>query len=140
MFMRPAPFFAGVTLAAAALAMFFLVRDARIPILQPMGPIAAAQMKVIMVTFMLSSLVIVPVFVLLFYFAWKYRAHGPDTQKHHHPTWDHESPMAEFFWWLIPSGIIAILAVVAWQSSHAPDPHVPIPGEKTLEVQVVALN
>ena len=111
------------------------------PVFEPMGPIALAQMRVIIVTTALASLVVVPVFFLLFFFAWKYRAKSPDAPGHHHPTWDHDSAWAEFLWWLVPSAIIATLAVVVWQSSHALDPYKPIVSEtKTVTVQVVALN
>lgn len=125
---------------AAAGAVFFLVRDASIPILQPAGPIAEAQYRVILVTFLLSATIIVPVFFLLFYFAWKYRDRSPEAHVHHHPTWDHDSATAEFLWWLAPSAIIGVLAIVAWQSTHALDPYVPIEGGDTIEVQVVALD
>lgn len=120
--------------------MFLLVRGADIPLVQPMGPIALAQYRVILVTFALSSIVVVPVFFLLFYFAWKYRAHSPESAVHHHPTWDHDNPAAEFVWWLVPSAIIFALGIVAWQSSHALDPYVPIAGDTQMEVQVIALN
>lgn len=138
--MRPATFFGTLVLIVAAIAMYFLVRDASIPVLQPMGPIAGAEMRVILVTLLLASIIVIPVFVLLFYFAWRYRVHAPDSAVHHHPTWDHDSPTAEFVWWLVPSAIIAVLAIITWQSSHALDPYVPLEGEGTIEVQVVALD
>ena len=138
--MKPAAFFGSLVLVIAGVATYFLVRDASIPILQPMGPIAQAELRVIIVTFLLAAIIVLRVFFLLFYFAWKYRAHSPQVHIHHHPNWDHDNPMAEFVWWLVPSAIIAVLAVVAWQSSHALDPYVPLPGAHTLEVQVVALD
>ncbi len=138
--MKPAPFVASVVLLVAGVVMYLLTRGADIPVLHPSGPIALAEYRVILVTFLLSALIIVPVFFLLFFFSWRYRAQGPDTQKHHHPTWDHENAAVEFLWWLIPAGIIGVLSVVAWQSSHALDPYVRIPGERTVEVQVVALQ
>jgi cytochrome o ubiquinol oxidase subunit 2 len=120
--------------------MFCLTHGANIPVLHPAGPIAGAEKRVIIVTLALASLIVVPVFFLLFFFAWKYRDTSPDAHVHHHPSWDHDNPTAEFLWWLGPSAIIAVLAVVAWQSSHALDPYVPLPGDKTLEVQVIALD
>ncbi len=112
-----------------------------IPVLDPAGPIALAEKRVIIVALLLMSLIVVPVFVLLFFFAWKYRDTSPEAHVHHHPTWDHDNAAAEFLWWLVPSAIIAVLAIIAWQSSHALDPYVPLKGgEKTLTVQVVALN
>ncbi|MBP9757704.1 MAG: COX aromatic rich motif-containing protein, partial [Candidatus Pacebacteria bacterium] len=136
----PATFFGSLVLIIAGIAMYFLVKDASIPVLQPMGPIAGAQMRIIVATLLLSSIIVLPVFFLLFYFAWKYRAHSPESHVHHHPTWDHDNPVAEFIWWLVPSAIIAVIAIISWQGSHALDPYVPLVGENTLEVQVVALD
>ncbi len=139
--MKPATILGVIALALGGAAMVMLTLGVSIPVLQPMGPIALAQMRVIYVTLALSSLVVVPVFFLLFFFAWKYRALSPDAPGHHHPTWDHDSAAAEFLWWLVPSAIIGVLSIVAWQSSHALDPYVPLKSDtEALTVQVVALN
>ncbi len=139
--MKPATFVGILALICGGIAMYVLSLGVSMPVFQPMGPIALAQMRVIIVTFALSSLVVVPVFFLLFFFAWKYRAKSPDAPGHHHPTWDHDNAWAEFLWWLVPSAIIAMLAIVAWQSSHALDPYKPIQSNvPTMTVQVVALN
>lgn len=130
-----------LVLSAGAAAMVYLMQGADIAVLQPMGPIALAEKRVIVVTFLMSSIIVVPVFFLLFFFAWKYRAHSPEAHVHHNRNWDHDNPTAEFLWWLGPSAIIAVLAVVAWQSSHALDPYVPLQGRgDAVTVQVVALD
>ncbi|HUO50430.1 MAG TPA: COX aromatic rich motif-containing protein [Candidatus Paceibacterota bacterium] len=110
-----------------------------IAIFDPAGPIALGERSVIIETFLLSTLVIVPVFFMLGYFAWRYRASNEASADAHHPEWDHTSPLAEITWWLVPAAIIAVLSVVAWKSSHALDPYVPLPGNE-LVVQVVALD
>ncbi len=139
--MKPASIVGIIALVLGLVAMVVLSAGVSMPVFQPMGPIALAQMRVITVTIALCSLVVVPVYFLLFFFAWKYRAKSPDAPGHHHPTWDHDSAWAEFLWWLVPSAIIATLAIVAWQSSHALDPYKPIQSDvPTLTVQVVALN
>ncbi len=130
-----------LVLLAGGVAMFFAVQGVHMPVLDTAGPIADAQRKLIWVTIALTSLIAIPVFFLLFFFAWKYRAESPEQPGHHHPTWDHDSAEAEFLWWLVPSAIIAVLGIIAWQSSHALDPYRPIESDTPqLTVQVVALN
>ena len=127
-----------VLVAGAALAVY--LHGANIPVLQPAGPIALAERSVIIITLLLCSIVVVPVFVLLFYFAWKYRDDSPHAHIHHNPDWDHDSLAAEFIWWVVPAIIIGFLSVLAWQSSHELDPFNPIGSETPMTIQVVALD
>ncbi len=139
--MKRAAIISMLVLAAGGVLMVLAMQGAPMPVLEPAGPIALAQMRVIVVSVLLMLLIVVPVFFLLFFFAWKYRDESPEAHVHHHPSWDHDSAAAEFLWWLVPSAIIAVLAIIAWQSSHALDPYVPLKSsEPTLTVQVVALN
>lgn len=118
----------------------FYLRGANIPVLEPAGPIAFQERSVIFITLLLCAIVVIPVFVLLFWFAWKYRANSPDTHTQHLPDWDHANIAFEFAWWLVPTAIIAVLSVVMWQSAHALDPYKPIPGNDPLTIEVVALD
>lgn len=139
--MKLAPVIGVLILIAGGVAMYFATVGNTIPVLQPMGPIATAEMRVIVVTLLLTSLIVIPVFFLLFFFAWKYRDTSTVAHVHHHPKWDHDNAFAEFIWWLVPSAIIAVLAIISWQSSHALDPYVPLRSDTPpLTVQVVALN
>ena len=120
---------------------YVCLHGARLPVLDPEGPVALGERDVIIVTLLFSSIIVVPVFVLLFWFAWKYRASDPENMKHHRPEWDHSNPLFEFAWWLVPSAIIAVLSVVAWQSSHALDPYAPLSGVGSpMTIEVVALD
>ena len=128
-------------LLAALLLAAYLESGVSVPILQPAGPVAAEELRVMLVTLSLSGIIVVPVFVLLFYFAWRYRDQHPEAQQRHDPNWDHDDLAAEFSWWLVPGIIIAILAVIAWQSSNALDPYKPLKSDvPPLEVEVVALE
>ena len=136
---RIAPYMllAGVFVGAG----YVCLHGARLPVLDPQGPVALGERDVIIVTTLLSSIIVVPVFALLFWFAWKYRASDPENMKHHSPEWDHSNPLFEFAWWLVPSAIIAVLSVVAWQSSHALDPYAPLSGVGSpMTIEVVALD
>lgn len=108
------------------------------PILSPKGTIAADERNLIIFGSLLSLLVVVPVFIMLFYFLWKYRA--SNTKAKYSPDWDN-SKAAEAVWWLVPLALIVVLSVVTWTSSHRLDPFRPIASDKkTLTIQVVAMQ
>ncbi|HJP96096.1 MAG TPA: ubiquinol oxidase subunit II [Candidatus Saccharimonadales bacterium] len=109
-----------------------------IPVLQPKGEIGSKERQLIFFALGLSVIVVVPVFIMLFSFAWKYRA--SNTKASYQPNWDN-SHLYEGLWWAIPSVLIVVLSVVTWQSSHQLDPYQPIKSNaQPLKVQVVALQ
>ncbi len=108
-------------------------------VLNPAGPIALGERSVILATLALCAVIVVPVFFLLFLFAWKYRAGSETSRQSHHPRWDHYSAFSEILWWLPPLVIVFFLSVIMWHSTHALDPYAPLPGE-ALQVEVVALD
>jgi cytochrome o ubiquinol oxidase subunit II len=109
-----------------------------IPILEPAGPIAQKERNLIYFALGLSLIVVIPVFSLLGIFAYRYRE--SNTKARYSPELDH-SRVAETAWWLIPSIIIFVLAMVAWTSSHTLNPYNPIASsKKTINIQVVALD
>lgn len=124
-------------LAVVALAGWYLHRHT-IPVLQPAGQIGYKERNLMIFTVLISSIVVVPVFGMLAYFAWHYRednhqaVYSPDLEG---------SRLAETIWWLIPTVIIGIISVVTWRSSYALDPFKPLASNKpTLRIQVVALD
>ncbi len=120
---------------------FTVLHSSHIALLNPQGAIALQERNIMYLTVLLSAIVVVPVFVLLFYFAWRYRAGSVHTELRHAPNWDHDSWQAEFVWWLAPMIIIAILAVVAWKSSHDLDPYQALASQvPPITIEVVALN
>jgi cytochrome o ubiquinol oxidase subunit 2 len=87
---------------------------------------------------LLMLIVVIPVFILTWAFAWIYREGNAKAK--HHPDWEHNY-IAEYCWWGVPIFIIAILAVITWKSSHELNPFKPIVTEKkTLTIQAVALQ
>ncbi len=116
----------------------FFVKDHDIAILAPQGTIADQQRSLMFVATLLMLVVVIPVFVLTFWIAWKYRA--SNTNAKHSPDWDGNRKL-ELLWWGLPMVIIAILAVITWNSSHALDPYRPLESDKkAVEVQVIALQ
>lgn len=109
-----------------------------IAVLQPEGQIAHKQRQLLIFATVLSLLVVIPVFAMTFYIAWKYREGNADAR--YSPEWDHDR-RAETIWWVVPLILIIILSIVTWQSSHALDPFKPINSSvKPITIQVVALQ
>jgi cytochrome o ubiquinol oxidase subunit 2 len=109
-----------------------------VDVLQPQGEVANKQRDLIVFTLGLALIIIIPVFFMLFYFAWKYRE-GNHTAKYT-PEWA-GSKWLEMIWWGVPCVIIGILSVITWQSSHDLDPYRPLTSDvKPVRVQVVALQ
>lgn len=107
-------------------------------ILHPAGVIAFAEKNLIVTALVLMMLVVVPVFVMLFGFAWHYRAGSPHA--HYKPDWNTNKAL-EIFWWFIPGVIIFILGTLTWTSSHELDPFKAIVSEKKpVTIQVIALD
>jgi cytochrome o ubiquinol oxidase subunit 2 len=117
------------------------MHNAGMPVLHPHGIVALQERNIMFITVLLSAIVVVPVFLLLFYFAWRYRAGSVHTELRHAPNWDHDSWQAEFVWWLAPLMIIAILAVITWKSSHDLDPYKALSSTVApITIDVVALD
>ena len=129
------------SLLVTALVLFgfsLLMNDTNIAVLNPQGLIAAQQRDLIVITVALSVVVVVPVFILLGVFAWKYRE--SNTNATYRPDED-GSRLLETLWWGIPIVIIVILSVITWITTHQLDPYKPLESNvKPLKVQVVALQ
>ncbi len=107
-------------------------------VLNPAGPIAEKERNLMFFALGLSLIVIIPVFAMGIMIAWKYRE--TNTTASYRPEWDHNR-LYETVWWGIPTILILILSIVAWNSSHTLDPFRPIAStQKPLSIQVVALD
>lgn len=114
------------------------LHGSNIAILNPKGPVALKERNLIYFALALSLLVVIPVYVLTVVFAWRYRE--SNTKAKYSPDLDH-SRVAETIWWAVPSLIILVLAVVAWNSSHSLDPFKPLVSKTApITIQVVALD
>lgn len=122
----------------AVLVVFYLLHDYNFAVLNPRGVVAERQRQLIVFTTLLGLVVIVPVFILTFTIAWRYRE--GNTKARYTPDWD-RNLLFESLWWGIPTIIIAVLSVVIWQSSHELDPYKQLASaNKPLTIQVVALQ
>lgn len=118
--------------------LVLVTREASFSILQSKGVIANDQRGLIVFTTVLSLIVIIPVFIMVFVITWRYRADKPHGK--YRPKW-HDSKLLETIWWGVPILIITILGFVIYTSSHRLDPFRALDSDKrAVTVQVVALQ
>lgn len=123
-------------LGAFALSAFY-VSTYDIAVLMPKGMIGLKERHLIVTASLLMLIVVIPVFLLTWFFAWRYRE---KREAKHTPDWEHNY-IAEYCWWGIPFVIVLVLAVLCWKSSHQLDPFKPLSSDKKpVTVQVVALE
>ncbi len=124
-------------LAAGAFSAVF-IHNHKIAVLEPSGLIGAKEADLIITSSLLMLIVVIPVFILTWIFAWRYRE--GNAKASHSPDWEHNM-IAEYCWWGAPLVIIVILAVIAFKSSYELNPFKPLEIEKKpLVIQVVALE
>jgi cytochrome o ubiquinol oxidase subunit II len=106
--------------------------------LDPQGPVAAAQRQLFFDVIGWMMIVVVPVFVLVPLFAWRYRR--KNSAAPYRPQWSFSLPL-EFAVWGIPIAIVAILGSLIWSRATPLDPYVALPSENPpLDIQVVGLD
>jgi len=121
----------------AAIALFALLAAAcdRAVVLNPKGPIADAERGLLFDAFGVMMIVVVPVIVMTFIFAWRYRA-GRNAR--YEPKWD-SSFTVDTVVWAIPAVIVIAVAVLVWRSTHKLDPYRPIAANgPPVHIEVVA--
>ena len=107
-------------------------------ILDPQGPVAGAQLLLLINSTAIMLVVVVPVIVATLAFAYWYRAGNPRAARGLDPAYEGR---IEFVTWSIPALIVILLGGVIWIGSHQLDPRAPIPAEAApLRVDVVALD
>jgi cytochrome o ubiquinol oxidase subunit II len=107
-------------------------------ILDPKGPIAAAERLLLINSTAIMLVVVIPVIVATLAFAWWYRSSNTRATRGTDESYEQR---IEFVTWSIPALTVILLGGVIWISSHQLDPRAPIPGESApLRVDVVALD
>ncbi|MBB4008599.1 ubiquinol oxidase subunit II [Allorhizobium taibaishanense] len=107
-------------------------------VLNPQGPIAAANRTILLNSLAIMLVIVIPTIIGILIFAWWYRA--SNTKARHQPNFVY-SGRIELIVWSIPLLVILFLGGVIWVGSHELDPFRQLPGdEKPIEVQVVSLD
>lgn len=118
--------------------LVFVTQGRDMPLLNTEGSIANQERDLILITFGLGLLVVVPVLFMLFMIAWKYRA-GNAKAKYQPELEGHRG--LELLWWGIPCLIILLLAYITVISTYALDPYKPLESKKDpIKIQVVAME
>ncbi len=130
-------FFPIIVLLALFLFLVIYSRE-RLVLLFPAGTIARQQGSLIVTVVLLALSIIVPVVIALFVVALKYRSGKKDRE---HSDAYKKIKGIELFWWIAPSAIILIIAVITWNKTHALDPYNSLESnDAPVRVQVVALQ
>jgi cytochrome o ubiquinol oxidase subunit II len=107
-------------------------------ILDPQGPIGAADKTILIDSLAIMLAIIVPTIVAIFAFAFWFRASNASAR--YLPHWAY-SGRIELVVWSIPTLTIILLGGVAWIGAHQLDPAKPVEGSaKPLTIQVVSLD
>src|SRR5216683_4160850 len=123
-----------LVLSAAAL----LASCRQTGVLDPQGPIASAELLLLINATEIMLVVVVPVILATLGFAWWYRS--SNARASHAPDRGYEGRI-EFVVWSIPALVVILLGGVNWIGSHQLDPRTPIPADaKPLQVDVVSLD
>ncbi|SKA20278.1 cytochrome o ubiquinol oxidase subunit 2 [Enhydrobacter aerosaccus] len=109
-----------------------------IGVLDPQGPIGAAERLILLNATSIMLAVVIPVILLTLAFAWWFRARN--TRAIHLPDWSYSGPV-ELVVWSIPALVVMFLGGMGWISSHQLDPPRPIASSTpTLNIQVASLD
>jgi cytochrome o ubiquinol oxidase subunit 2 len=107
-------------------------------ILDPQGPIASAQLLLLINATEIMLVVVVPTILATLVFAWWYRSSNARARRREDVAYEGR---IDFVTWSIPTLIVILLGAVNWIGSHELDPRAPIAANaKPLEVDVVALD
>ncbi len=107
-------------------------------VLDPRGPIGAADTKILLNALGIMLVIVVPTIIATLVFAYWFRA--SNTRARYLPEWAY-SGRIELVVWAIPLLVIMFLGGLTWIGSHELDPYKPIASAgKSVEVQVVSLD
>lgn len=120
------------------LATSVLLAGCNLVVFNPKGDVARDERDLIILATGLMLLVVIPVIVMTFLFAYRYRA--TNKKARYSPRWA-SSHKIEAVVWGVPFLIICVLGWVTWETTHALDPYRPLDSDVPhLNVQVVATD
>jgi cytochrome o ubiquinol oxidase subunit 2 len=107
-------------------------------VLDPQGPVAAAERLILFNATGIMLVVALPVILMTLAFAWWYRA--SNKRATYRPDFEY-SGQIELVVWAIPAMVVLLLAGVTWIGSHELDPGLKLPSPvKPLRIEVVSLD
>ena len=104
--------------------------------LQPMGPVAADQLRHLKIVTLLTMIAVVPVMVATPWILWRYRRSKPTGE--YRPNWD-SNPILERLMWGVPILVVCLMGVSLWKMTFRLDPYKEM-GKDPLKIQVIGLD
>jgi cytochrome o ubiquinol oxidase subunit II len=107
-------------------------------ILDPQGPVGAAEKLIILNSLGIMLAIVIPTILATLGVAWWFRS--SNTRALYRPDWEY-SGRIELVVWAIPAMVVILRGGIGWVGSHDLDPKKPLPATaKPIEVQVVSLD
>jgi cytochrome o ubiquinol oxidase subunit 2 len=107
-------------------------------VMDPQGPVAAAEWLLMINATEIMLVVVVPVILVTLWVAWWYRASNERAGRS--LEWSYQGSV-EFVTWSIPALVVILLGGVTWIGAHQLDPRAALPGDKKpVRVDVVSLD
>ena len=121
-----------------ATALLCLMTGCNRGILDPVGPVAAAEKQILINSTAIMLAIIIPTMIATVAFAWWFRR--GNTKAEYRPDWEYSGAI-ELVVWAIPALTILLLGGIAWIGSHDLDPGKPLKSANPpLNVEVVSLD
>ena len=107
-------------------------------VLDPVGPVAAAEKQILINSTAIMLAIIIPTMIATVAFAWWFRR--GNSKAEYRPDWEYSGAI-ELVVWAIPALTIMLLGGIAWIGSHQLEPSKPLESPaKPVNVQVVSLD
>lgn len=107
-------------------------------ILDPVGPVAAAEKQILINSTAIMLAIIIPTMIATVAFAWWFRR--GNSKATYRPDWEYSGAI-ELVVWAIPALTIMLLGGIAWIGSHELEPSKPLKSSlKPLQVEVVSMD
>ena len=125
-------------MGVSAAAISVLAACGKEGVIDPRGPVSAAELLILLNATTIMSVVVVPVIVLTLLFAWWYRSSNPRATRR--TGWAY-SGRAEFVVWSIPTMVVILLGCVGWIGAHDLDPGRSLQSNRQpVRIQVVSMD
>src|SRR5689334_11690946 len=122
----------------AATAFGFLLSSCNRGILDPVGPVGAAEKQILINSTAIMLAIIIPTMIATIGVAFWFRR--GNTRAEYRPDWEYSGAI-ELVVWAIPILTITLLGGIAWIGSHQLEPSKPLASpNKPINVQVVSLD
>ena len=104
--------------------------------LQPMGPVASAQLQHLEIVTLLTLIAVVPVLLATPWILWRYRRSKPSGK--YRPNWE-SNRILECLMWGVPILVVFLMGVSLWKMTFRLDPYKEL-GKDPLQIKVIGLD